>query len=90
MTKYNALSDNDKRTLTNIASEVNFTNFLPDTDLQYEIQPEAVKENIIINKNNSTHQFQFNLNVKNLTAKLQDNKSILFYDVNDNSKIYLK
>jgi len=91
MTKYNALSDNDKkRTLTNIASEVNFTNFLPDTDLQYEIQPEAVKENIIINKNNSTQQFQFNLNVKNLTAKLQDNKSILFYDINDNSKNIFK
>jgi hypothetical protein len=47
--QYDALSNNDKkRILTKLSSTVNFENIYKGIDLQYNVMPEEVKENIII------------------------------------------
>ena len=76
--------------LENINSNVQFKNIYQDIDFQYLIEPEKVKESIVINKNNGNEAFSYNLYVKNLTAKLNDDKSINFYDSSDSSKIVYK
>lgn len=48
-TLLNGLSENDKkRTLRKISSEVNFIDIFSNIDLQYLVNPEELKENIII------------------------------------------
>ncbi|MBZ9686140.1 DNRLRE domain-containing protein [Clostridium estertheticum] len=81
------LSENDKKkTLTNLTSTVEFKDIYQDVNLEYEVRPEDVKETIVINKNTDNTYFEFNINSKNLTAKLQADKSIIFYDAKDSSK----
>lgn len=81
------LSENDKKkTLSNLTSSVEFKDIYQNVDLEYEVRPEDVKETIVINKNTDNTYFEFNINSKNLTAKLQADKSIIFYDAKDLSK----
>lgn len=81
-------SDNEKkRTLSKLSSTVNFLEILPNTDLQYIVESEGVKENIIINQRVDNPVYKFNISTKNLTAKLQEDKSIVFYDNIDTSKV---
>ncbi|WP_156946308.1 DNRLRE domain-containing protein, partial [Clostridium akagii] len=49
-----------------------------------------VKENIVINKASDNALYKFNLNAKNLTPVLQEDKSIIFYDSKDKSKQVFK
>ncbi len=87
----NSKSENEKkRTLSKLSSTVNFLNILPNTDLQYIVEPEGVKENIIINQRVDNPVYKFNISSKNLTAKLQEDKSIIFYDISDSSKAIFK
>ena len=81
------LSEDDRKTtLTNLTSTVDFKNIYENVDLEYEVRPEDIKETIIINKKIDNAYFEFNINAKNLTAKLQADKSIIFYDAKDSSK----
>jgi RHS repeat-associated protein len=87
----NILVSNEKvKTLKNITSTVNFSNIFSNTDLQYILKGSDVKENIVINKPSDNAVYKFNLNVKNVTPVLQQDKSIIFYDSNDKTKAVFK
>lgn len=82
-----SLPDNDKKTsLLNISSEVNFKNIYQNVDLKYNINPSEVKESIILNNKTDNPVFSFNVKVKDLTAKLNEDKTISFYDSNNIKK----
>jgi YD repeat-containing protein len=82
-----SLSKNERiKTLTEISSTVDYQNIYPHTDLSYEIFSEEVKENIIIREKIKNPVFTFNLKMKNLIPKLQDNGSIVFFDAKAPSK----
>lgn len=87
----NTLIENEnKKTLKKIQSGVNYTDILPDTDLRYDLVSNNIKENIILKKPISNPEFRFNINAKNLVPKLQQDKSIIFYDEKDTSKAVFK
>lgn len=78
------LSSNDqKRTLTKLSSEVNFKEVYPGVDLQYLTTPDSLKENLILNSLPTQQSFIFNLNVKGLIPKLLEDQRIVFYDEKD-------
>lgn len=86
-TALNALSDNDKkRTLPNLSSTIDFMNIYPNIDLQYEVNPQDIKENIIIKEKVDNPLFIFNLNTKRLIPKLLEDNSIAFYDASNPEK----
>lgn len=79
-----ALSENDKKkSVPKNASGVNFTNALPDTDLNYSVKGNAVKEDIVLNKVPENPVYTFNLSTTKLIPILQKDKSIIFYDEKD-------
>ncbi|QAA31078.1 DNRLRE domain-containing protein [Clostridium manihotivorum] len=81
------LKTNEKiKDLKNITSQVNFQNVYDNTDLQYILNGSDIKENLIINKYNDNTSFSFNINTKNVTPILQQDKSIIFFDSKDKSK----
>lgn len=87
----NTLIENEnKKTLKKIQSGVNYTDILPDTDLRYDLVSNNIKENIILKKPISNPEFRFNINAKNLVPRLQQDKSIIFYDEKDTSKAVFK
>ena len=80
-TALKALSENDqKRTLPNLSSTIDFLNIFPNIDLQYEVNPQDIKENIILKENVDNPLFVFNLKTKGLIPKLLEDNSIEFYD----------
>lgn len=87
----NNLSSNDKiKTLTKVSSIVNFKNIFNNIDVQYRIMPGELKENIIINSQVESPRFTYDISVKNVTPKLLDDNSIVFYDAKDTSKVVFK
>lgn len=67
-TALNVLSDNDKkRTLPNLSSTIDFMNIYPNIDLQYEVNPQDIKENIIIKEKMDNPLIIYNLNTKGPT-----------------------
>lgn len=85
------LTNNEKnKVLTKLNSTVNFTDVYPNVDLQYVVQPEKLKENIILKNRISDPEFTFNLNTKNLSIKILDDNSLSFYNEQDPSKEIFK
>ncbi|KOA20845.1 tRNA nuclease WapA precursor [Clostridium homopropionicum DSM 5847] len=80
-------SDDDKKVLKNINSKVKYENIEDKVNLEYSIISKKVKESIVLNEKVDNPNFQFTLKTKNLTAKLNEDKSISFYDDVDNSKL---
>ena len=80
-------NEREKR-LTDTGSKVEFIDIFPEVDLQYETIGSMVKENIVLNEKISNPVFKFNLNVKNLKARLDKDNVITFYDIKDESKIF--
>lgn len=64
-----------------LSSSITYENIMPDTDFEYDVQPDALKENIILNKiPDENYKIQYELNVGNLEAVLNDDNSISIID----------
>jgi len=82
-----SLSENKKRTaVMKTNSAVKFPEVFSGIDLEYEIKPESVKEFVVLNRHTDNNEFTFNIYPKGLSAKLQADKTIVFYDDKDSSK----
>ncbi|MBC8059686.1 MAG: DNRLRE domain-containing protein, partial [Clostridiaceae bacterium] len=81
------MENEKKKTLMNISSQINFTDIYPNVDLEYIINSDNLKENIILNKQIASPVFTFNLSVKNLIPKIQKDNSIIFYDDKVSDKV---
>ncbi|QHE50865.1 DNRLRE domain-containing protein [Pontibacillus sp. HMF3514] len=84
------LDKNERRkTLTNLKSIVDYKGIFTNIDLSYEVLPESVKENIILQKPVDSPEFSFTLNSKGLIAKLKEDNTIMFFDeTQPNTKIF--
>ncbi len=78
--EYNKLSENDKKkTLANLYSIVCYDEIWPNTDLEYIIGTDSIKENIVLKSNVENPVFQFNLNAINLFAVKNEDNTISFF-----------
>jgi len=76
----NSEQDNPHYYTQNLTSEIRYNEFIKDVDLQYILNGNGVKENIIVKERLDNYEFAFKLKVKNLELKLADEqKSIEFF-----------
>lgn len=78
--------EEQKKILPNISSSVEFKEVYKNVDFRYDLISKDVKESIIIKEKLNNPVFRFNLKLKNLVPKLQEDKTIIFYDAQDTSK----
>ncbi|MDX8033271.1 PA14 domain-containing protein [Lentzea sp. BCCO 10_0856] len=53
-------------------SKASYVDVLPDTDLEYEVEPGSVKESIVVKKPTSTSSWVFRMDTGSLTPSLKD------------------
>ena len=80
-------TDEDKKVLKNVASKVKYENIEDKVNLEYNVTSKKVKESIVLNEKIDNPNFEFTVKAKNLIAKLNEDKSISFYDSLDNKKL---
>lgn len=70
-----------KSNIDKLSSAITYENLLPDTDFEYNVQPNALKENIILNRiPDAEYTVQYELNTGNLKAVLNGDNSITLFD----------
>ncbi|NMB95096.1 MAG: DNRLRE domain-containing protein, partial [Clostridiaceae bacterium] len=74
-----------KQFLKNLSTDLIYKDIKLGIDLKYQIRPEAVKEDIIINSKTEETDFSFNLSMKNIVPSKGDNNTINFLDEKDPS-----
>jgi N-acetylneuraminic acid mutarotase len=85
--KIENLSDDDKKLIIpGLTSMITFKNIRENIDLQYVMDSSRVKENIVLKQNVANPKFTFVFKLTGLKAKLNVDKSLTFYDENDESK----
>jgi YD repeat-containing protein len=84
------LQNIENQKVTNLESTIEFSNIYPNMDLQYSVNSDELKETFIIKDKVNDPVIDFNVGVKNLTAAVQEDKSIIFYDQSDDSKVVFK
>ncbi|MFF2878151.1 DNRLRE domain-containing protein [Gottfriedia sp. NPDC057991] len=90
LSQYNSLTENEKtRTLKKLETSVTYPNVFTKTDLQYKLISGEIKENLILNDVPETTEFTFDYHVKNLKAKLEDNKVIFYNQDNPSDERYV-
>ena len=67
---------------------VEYSNVCPNTDLQYVLEANNVKENIIVKSKQSSYIYTFTIQLENLVPKLTESGDIILYDKSDNSEQY--
>lgn len=74
----------------NLEGEVVYPSAFEGADLQYIIQPQNIKENIIIRELSDSYEFAFRIQTENLTVKLSDDcQKIEFCSIiSDSKKIF--
>ncbi|MBT9134320.1 MAG: tRNA3(Ser)-specific nuclease WapA [Firmicutes bacterium] len=83
------LSANEQRkALPKLSSQVEFKNVAPGVDLRYFIEPEEVKEYIVLNQKIANPNFTFTVYTKDLTAKLMEDKTILFLASDSGKEVF--
>ncbi|MCL2145529.1 MAG: hypothetical protein FWH43_08585, partial [Endomicrobia bacterium] len=63
--------------LNRVQSELILKNIKDNTDFQYIVESDRVKENIIINKKADSYEYNFDLNIENLTVNMSNDGKIL-------------
>ena len=67
-------------TLSKAVSSVGYRNILPQTDIEYILQGDNLKENIVVNAPRESYEYIFELELCNLTASLTDTGDIALND----------
>ena len=65
-----------------------YNNIRANTDIEYILDGNAVKENIIVRAPLSSYEYAFDLRLEGLTASLNENGSIAIYDVDTEEAKY--
>lgn len=66
-------------TLTKLVSSLRYDGILPETDLEYILHGEDLKENIVINAPSDSYTYSFTLSLENLTAELREDGAVVLY-----------
>ena len=67
----------EKMTLDNLSSAVVYKNMFPNADLEYQILPDRVKENIVVAAPQAEYIYRFDVSMNGLAAIPQEDGSIL-------------
>lgn len=81
------ISNEMARLAENASSQLTYAGMLPDVDLRYKVMSGELKEDIILNRYMEDFKISFQINVKNLVAKLEKDNTISFYDKKDTEKV---
>lgn len=85
------LTENEKiKAVSKTYSAVEFNDIYDGIDLTYDIIGDVVKENFIIKEKKDDVKIKVRLNAENMVPVLQSDKTIIFYDKNDQSKAVYK
>lgn len=79
--------NNEKMSLEKLQSNVIFPEIFAGIDLEYCVLPEEIKENIILKEKADVPELRFQLHLKNLTPRLENDNRIVFYDNKSNSPV---
>ncbi|GFP74301.1 DNRLRE domain-containing protein [Clostridium fungisolvens] len=70
-------------------SSLTYSDVFKNVDIQYKLQSNSLKENIILKEKNNKKEFKFLIKGKDIKLKLNDDKSISFMSLkNDNEQIF--
>jgi RHS repeat-associated protein len=84
------LSHNEhKKLVKNAKSIVDYKEVFPNVDLSYEVLGESIKENIIVKAPVENPIFTFEMKTKDLTTVLNDDKTITFYNDNNEAVFFM-
>ena len=75
-------------TLDKISASVLYVDILPNTDLEYVIKGNNIKENIIVKAKQDTYSYTFTLSLNNLTATLNAQNELEICDANSGNVAY--
>ena len=79
------LSDEAKKKIVkNLNFEVTYPDIFQDVDLNYSINSNHLKENIILKQATDVNTFTLDLATKNVLPQLMKDNSVVFYEVNKN------
>ncbi len=71
--------------INSLTSGITYADVLPDTDVEYNVQPNSLKENIILsNVPDEDYAIQYELDTAGMAAVLNDDNSISVVDENSN------
>ncbi len=82
-------ADDDPTTLENLFSTVTYEDILEDTDLEYVVCPDGIKENIILQAASAPTEFTAEYNTNGLTPVAVDSKTVELVDKNGNCILIL-
>lgn len=83
--KKKLVENEKKKNVAKVGSTLTYGEILPMIDLEYKLEGDKLKENIILKEKIDNPKFTFNISSKNLTAKLEADNAITFYDAKDSS-----
>ena len=63
------------------SSSIRYASALQDVDIKYTVSSTRVREDIVLNSPAAASEFQFDISCKNLIAKLEDDNSVSFIDL---------
>ncbi|MCX8074009.1 MAG: hypothetical protein N2749_00270 [Clostridia bacterium] len=78
--------DQEEMFVKNIATGLRYKDILKDVDVEYIVESESIKENIVLKSTQAIqNKYVFNLDIGNFEAKLNEDKSISIYNDKDES-----
>ena len=77
-----------EKSVSNTSQSVCYENIIADTDLEYTVNGNGLKENIIVKKPADSYTYSFEISAKHLTLSLQEDNSILVSDSKSGECVY--
>ncbi|MDE6752387.1 MAG: DNRLRE domain-containing protein [Eubacterium sp.] len=77
-----------EKSVSNTSQSVCYENIIADTDLEYTVNGNGLKENIIVKKPADSYTYSFEISAKHLTLSLQEDNSILASDSKSGECVY--
>ena len=75
--------------LTKISASVKYENILPNTDLEYIVRGNDIKENIIVKEKQDQYSYSFTMSLNNLVAELTNTGEIHVSDAQTAETVYV-
>lgn len=87
-TEMNENSTLAEQSVENASQSVSYKSIIQHTDLEYTVNGNGLKENIIVNKPLDDYTFSFEISADHLKLSLQEDKSIIAVDIETEESIY--
>lgn len=79
----------DKLTVENAKDSITYSNFRKNSDLNYQVNPEGIKENIILNSKSDSYEYSYIIEAVDLVMELDEAGNILCNDVDNGNLVFL-